>query len=141
MAGHQPGQQTSFFDEYKLVPAERRSTGRDALITARNRVIDGIRLQKATVEKELAGETIECGFSKWYYVHKGAAFTEVRYGQKSVFMDGTKPQAFRAGTTLGDFPAFYDRLIQAIERGELDTPIEKVQRATSASLTRSKEDA
>lgn len=117
-------------------------------------MIDGIRLQKATVEKELAGETIEgtsftnskgktieCGFSKWYYVHKGAAFTEVRYGQKSVFMDGTKPQAFRAGTTLGDFPAFYDRLIQAIERGELDTPIEKVQRATSESLTRSKEDA
>lgn len=141
--------QKSFLEEFTLVPAVRKTGSKGGgLATARTRVLDGVKAQKANIVKELAGEkltgtsfkkkdgkTVERAATTWYYEREGGAFTEVRYGQKSVFTEGDKPQAFPAGKTLKDLPAFYDKLIAAIERGELDAPIEKVQKATSASLT------
>jgi hypothetical protein len=111
-------------------------------------VIGGIKEQETAVAAELKGEKLKSttfdtkngphtrGFVRRHHEKDGVVFSQVRYGQQAVFKqpDGKKPMAFEARKTLADPTAFYDTLIAAIERGELDKQLIPLQAATSASL-------
>ena len=103
---------TSFLETFKLVPVDVKEAAKgEPIVIARKRVIEGIKVQKDAVEKELRGESLPTtrftnakgqdrtrGFTKWYFTHSGNVMTYVRYGQSSVFNDGKTAQAFEAGT-------------------------------------------
>jgi len=136
---------TSFLETFKLVPVDVKEAAKgEPIVIARKRVIEGIKVQKDAVEKELRGESLPTtrftnakgqdrtrGFTKWYFTHSGKVMTYVRYGQSSVFNDGKTAQAFEAGNELADLPAFYDALIGAVEKGELDKQLLPLQAETS----------
>jgi hypothetical protein len=129
----QETKQTSFLASIKLVPMEKGATSKgDPVLKARENVIKEVRKQQEAVKLELNGEALPTKsfkvdgkdrtrkFAKWYFQKRGVVFTQVRYGQRSVFMDGDKPQAIEVGKELKDLLVFYDGLVASIEKGELD---------------------
>ncbi len=107
-------------------------------------MIEGIKIQKDAVEKELRGETLPTtsftntkgqartrGFARWYFTHSGKVMTYVRHGQSSVFNNGKTAQAFEAGKTLADLPVFHDALAEAVDRGDFDKQLLPLQVETS----------
>lgn len=60
-------------------------------------------------------------FAGWYFTRNDAVFTQARYDQCSLFKqpDDT-PMAMQARKELKDLLVFYNGLIAAAEKGELD---------------------
>jgi hypothetical protein len=130
----------SFLKGRKLaVPPKTSGTQKgDPMVLAKNKIIGGVQIQKQFVELTLKGEPIPKGdggrsLSTWFYKEiDGTIWTTLRYGQISMPLDGEKTSV--SVGRLEDVPAFYDSVIKAIEKGELDSIIADLQKRRSDSL-------
>jgi len=112
----------------------------DPLTAAKRRVIDGLRQQKERVQLIIDGKPLpkmdggKKQVATWFYkAPDGAYATRLRYGQSAIPLDGENT-AVRVGD-LKDLLPFYDSVIAAVERGELDEPLARMQKEKSAALT------
>lgn len=70
----------------------------------------------------------------WFYRDiAGTYWTTLRYGQIPIPLEGTNTAV--KVRPLPELPAFYDAAAQAIQKGELDEQIMKLQQVRSTSLT------
>jgi hypothetical protein len=110
----------------------------DPLTAAKAKVVEGIKTQKGYVQLTVDAKPLpksEGGreASTWYYREiDGTYWTTLRYGQLSIPLDGPNT-AVQVGK-LEDLTAFYDSVVEAIGKGELDGPIGKLQADRSAAL-------
>jgi hypothetical protein len=112
----------------------------DPLTAAKRRVIDGLRQQKERAQILLDGKPLpkmeggKKSVPTWFYrAPDGGYETRLRYGQSAIPLADGKT-AVRVGD-LKDLLPFYDAVIAAVEKGELDEPLGKMQREKSAALT------
>jgi hypothetical protein len=112
----------------------------DPVTAATSRVIAGARLQKTYVQALIDGKELpKMDVAKqtagtWFYrAADGTYETRLRYGQAAIPLDGGKT-GVRIGE-LKDLLPFYDAVIAAIEKRELDAVITEMQKAKSAALT------
>jgi hypothetical protein len=110
----------------------------DPLTAAKAKVIEGLKIQKGYVQRVLENQPLpktDGGreASTWFYREiDGTYWTTLRYGQLSIPLEGTNT-AVQVGP-LAELPAFYDAAAQAVQKGEMDEPIMKLQQARSAAL-------
>ena len=105
---------TSFLETFKLVPVDVKEAAKgEPIVIARKRVIEGIKVQKDAVEKELCGESLPTtrftnakgqdrtrGFTKWYFTHRGRGARRLRQAApaspgRDVAPDAEAPQEGR----------------------------------------------
>ena len=110
----------------------------DPLTAAKTKVLDALKVQKGYAQLTIEGKPLpktDAGRegSTWFYREiDGSYWTTLRYGQLSIPLEGTNT-AVQIGA-LAELPAFFDAAIQAIQKGELDEPIMKLQQTRSAAL-------
>jgi hypothetical protein len=110
----------------------------DPLTVAKAKVVEGLKTQRGYVQVVIEGKPLPKtdggrDASTWFYREiDGTYWTTLRYGQLSIPLEGAAT-AVQVGA-LAELPAFYDAAAQAIQRGELDEPIMKLQQARSTAL-------
>ena len=136
----------SFLDGYTVVkPPKNAGTKQgDPLTAAKRRVIDGLRQQQERVRLVMGDKPLpkmdggKKTVATWFYkAPDGTWETRLRYGQSAIPLDGENT-AVRVGKLENLLP-FYDGVIAAIERGELDVPLAQMQKEKSANLTQTAE--
>lgn len=141
LAAVQPQTTFSFLQGLTItVPPKGAGTKQgDPLTAAKNRVIAGLKAQKALVQLLIDGKELpkmEGGKKTkgtWFYKEADGIYaTRLRYGQSAIPLDGTKT-GVRVGA-LRDLIPFYDLVIESAEKGELDTIIGKMQAEKSQAL-------
>lgn len=113
-----------------------RSKRIDPLTLAKSKVLDALKVQKSYVSLVAENRPLpktETGrdMSTWFKKENDGWWTTIRYGQLPILIDG-QPDLFIG--KLEDLPAFYDAVATAIEAGELDAQIGKLQSERSAAL-------
>ena len=114
-----------------------RSTapGGDPVQRARAKLIAGIQEQKRSVDAELrnerykttrkkAGEIVDKRFRPWYFRVDKTFYTNLRYGTTTVEFPGGN--SIEAGRDLSDVLKLYDKLVDAIEAGEMDEELKEL---------------
>jgi hypothetical protein len=100
----------------------------DSTLRKRDKLIQAIELQRQAAEHESRREPFKPErakrFSKWYFRHDGAWWSNLRIGHASLVIRGHT--SFKGGATLEDLIAWYDEVIQDIRKGALDGEIEAV---------------
>jgi hypothetical protein len=114
----------------------------DPLTAAKRRVIDGLRQQKERVQLVMEGKPLpkmdggKKTVAAWFYKGPDGAWeTRLRYGQSAIPLPDGKT-GIRIGK-LEDLLPFYDSVIAAIGRGEMDETLARMQKAKSEALTQS----
>ncbi|MSP01797.1 MAG: hypothetical protein EXR07_12225 [Acetobacteraceae bacterium] len=111
----------------------------DPLTLAKTKIVEALKLQKGYVtlvaeDKPLPKNQASREASTWFCRQLDGWWTTVRYGQISIPMTDKGETAMLIGDKLEDVAAFYDAVITAITKGELDTQIGKLQADRSAAL-------
>jgi len=109
------------------------------LTQAKNKILDALKMQKGYVALVAEGKTLpknDAGrdLSTWFSKQTDGWWTSIRYGQLSIPIDG-KNADLLIGPKLEDVGTFYDAVSEAIQKGELDAQILKLQTERSAALT------
>lgn len=121
----------------KMVNVERvgASLPLDKTKRGQVKIIAAIGVQKAAVEHDSSGKdplefkpTNKKGeakqrFSRWFWQSGGKFYTQIRYGQRAMKLDG-KNSTIEAGTKFKDLLEVYDAVVDAVQKGELDKVIE-----------------
>ena len=114
------------------------SSRADPISAAKAKILEAIDTQRDYAKLLIDGKplpTREGGRSHttWFYRESDDVWwTSIRYGQVSIPLDG-ESDAVQVGK-LEELPAFYNTVIQAIEKGELDEQIAKLQQMRSAAI-------
>jgi hypothetical protein len=118
------------------LPKSSRSKRIDPLTLAKQKIIEALKTQRSyvalVVEDKPLPKKGERETSTWFSKQTDGWWTSIRYGQQSIKIDGN-PDFFIG--KLEDVAAFYDAVTKAIEAGELDAQIGKLQTERSAKLT------
>ena len=112
----------------------------DALTLAKRKVIDALKVQKGYALLVAEGKPLpktqagrEAGI--WFCKQLDGWWTTVRYGQQAIPISEKGEVAMLVSEKLEEVAAFYDAVVEAIERGELDTQILTLHQAKSKALT------
>jgi hypothetical protein len=141
-APQEPTQTTfSFLNGFAAVKPPKNAGMKqgDPLTAAKRRVIDGLCQQKERGQLVMDGKPLpkmdggKKTVATWFYkAPDGAYATRLRYGRSAIPLSGDNT-AVRVGD-LKDLLPFYDPVIAAVERGELDEPLARMQKEKSAAL-------
>ena len=110
----------------------------DPILLAKEKIMAGIESQKKFVDMTINNQALPRGeggrsTSTWFYREvDGSYWTTLRYGQIPMPLDGEKT-AVSIGMIV-DIPQFYDSVIGAVRKGELDGIIADLQKKRTESL-------
>ena len=114
------------------------SSRADPISAAKAKILEAIDTQRDYAKLLIDGIPLptregDRSHTTWVYREsRDVWWTSARYGQVSIPLDG-ESDAVQVGK-LEELPAFYNTVIQAIEKGELDEQIAKLQQMRSAAI-------
>jgi hypothetical protein len=131
----------SFLKGRKVGTAPRMGGARkgDALTIAKGKVVDGITQQKHYASLAARNEELPRGkggraTSVWFFRSLDGYWTTIRYGQLPIPMNDKGDFDVFIGDKLDGLQSFYDAVIEAVRKGELDAAISELQQKRSAAL-------
>lgn len=121
------------------LPKTSRSKLTDPLSVAKEKVIAALKVQidyaqMVLVDQPLPTKTVDGKprtVSTWFSKQDDGWWTSIRYGQQAIKINGQPDHLIGK---LGDVHRFYDAVIEAVEKGELDAQIGTLQAEKSAAL-------
>lgn len=121
------------------VAKSSRSKTTDPLTLAKDKVIKGIESQKALVKLVMEGKPLPKNGDKtkttWFSHQSDGWWTAIKYGQLSIPLVADNTDIL-VSQKVDDLLPFYDAVIAAVRKGELDSQIGKLQQERSKALTK-----
>ncbi len=133
----------SFLKGRKTAPLTKTTGTKkgNPLDIAKGKVLEAIGVQKGYAQLTIDGKPIPKAEGKtrststWFYQNMDGWWTTLRYGQLPIPLNEKNDFAIFVGEKADDLVPFYDAVIAAVQKGEMDAPIRTLQEARSKSLT------